>query len=56
LVGIGDSAVAMVLLQARGAMDLGGGEITRAVERHQVTARALYFLKIPRLVKSFPTW
>ena len=28
LMGIGDVAVAMVLLQARGAMDLGGGEIS----------------------------
>ena len=38
LMGIGDAAVAMVLLQARGAMDLGGGEIGRAVQRHQVMA------------------
>ena len=38
LMGIGDAAVAMVLLQARGAMDLRGGEIRRAVERQQVMA------------------
>ena len=36
LMGIGDVAVAMVLLQARGAMDLGGGEIRRAVQGQQV--------------------
>ena len=38
LMGIGDAAAAMVLLQARGAMDLGGGEIVGAVERQQVMA------------------
>ena len=38
LMGIGDPAVAMVLHQARGAMDLGGGEIGRAVQRQQVMA------------------
>src|SRR5271154_1940980 len=36
--GIGDAAAAMLPLQARGAMNLGGGEITRAVERHEVRA------------------
>src|SRR5271166_1578326 len=38
LLGIGDVAVAMVLHQARGAMDLGGGKIGRTVQRHQVVA------------------
>ena len=38
LMGIGDVAVAMLLHQARGAMDLGGGKIGRAVQRHQVVA------------------
>ena len=36
LMGIGDAAVAMVLFQAGGTMDLGGGEIGRAVQRQQV--------------------
>src|SRR5271157_551690 len=36
LMGIGDVAVAMVLLQAGGTMDLGGGEIGCAVQRQQV--------------------
>src|SRR5271157_1708578 len=36
LVGIGDAAAAMMLLQARGTMDLGGREIRRPVQRHQV--------------------
>ena len=36
LMGIGDAAVAMVLLQAGGTMDLGGGEISRSVQRQQV--------------------
>ena len=36
LMGIGDAAVAMMLLQAGGTMDLGGGEIGRAVQRQQV--------------------
>ena len=38
LMGIGNVAVAMLLHQARGAMDLGGGEIGRAVQRQQVMA------------------
>ena len=38
LMGIGDVAVAMVLLQAGGTMDLGGGEIGGAVQRQQVMA------------------
>ena len=38
LMVIGDAAVAMVLHQTRGAMDLGGGEITGAVQRQQVMA------------------
>ena len=38
LMGIGDAAVAMVLLQAGGTMDLGGGEIRGAVQRQQVMA------------------
>ncbi len=36
LMGIGDAAVAMVLLQTGGTMDLGGGEISRSVQRQQV--------------------
>ena len=38
LMGIGDVAIAMLLHQAGGAMDLGGGEIGRTVQRHQVVA------------------
>ena len=38
LMGIGDAAAAMVPLQARGARDLGGGEIGRAIERQEITA------------------
>src|SRR5271167_2009258 len=38
LMGIGDAAAAMVLFQARGAMDFGGGEIARAVQRYQIMA------------------
>jgi hypothetical protein len=38
LMGIGDPAAAMVLDQARGAMDLGGGEIGRAIERQEIRA------------------
>ena len=38
LMVIGDAAAAMVLHQTRGAMDLGGGEITGAVQRQQVMA------------------
>ena len=41
LMRIGDAAAAMVLDQARGAMDLGGGEIGGAVEREQVIAVAI---------------
>ena len=38
LMGIGDAAVAMVLFQTGGTMDLGGGEIGGAVQRQQVMA------------------
>ena len=38
LMGIGDPAAAMVLGQARGARDLGGGEVGRAIERQEITA------------------
>ena len=38
LMGIGDAAVAMVLFQTGGTMDLGGGEIRGAVQRQQVMA------------------
>src|SRR5271166_3890623 len=38
LMGIGDAAVAMVLLQAGGTMDFGGGKIGGAVQRQQVMA------------------
>ena len=36
LMGIGDAAVAMVLFQTGGTMDIGGGEIGGAVQRQQV--------------------
>src|SRR5208337_3418355 len=38
LMGIGDAAVAMVLFQTGGTMDLGGGEVGGAVQRQQVMA------------------
>ena len=38
LMGIGDPAAAMVLLQARGTVDLGGGEVRRAIERQEIMA------------------
>ena len=38
LMGIGDAAIAMVLFQTGGTMDLGGGEIRGAVQRQQVMA------------------
>ena len=38
LMGIGDAAAAMVLHQARGAVDFAGGEIAGAIEGQQVTA------------------
>ena len=38
LMGIGDPTATMVLLQARGTMDLGGGEVSRAIERQEIMA------------------